>query len=114
MATIAITKRVTTGAYQTTTTAMTASDTLVYTQGATQELELMNPTASAVTLTINGSTVNTVYVAGYGTVSTSAGKTVAVPANSTVRLPLDAIAQYLGGTIALTGGTGLIATFISN
>jgi hypothetical protein len=92
-------------------TTMTASDTLTYTQGTGQILTLHNNTAGALTVTINGSAVQTLNIPGYGgTVSTAAGKAVAVAVNQTVLVELDDIYSFLQGTVSLTGGTGIIAT----
>lgn len=93
-----------------TRTVLSASDTLVYTQGTNQQLFLYNTTASLVTVTINGTVPQTINVPGYGgTVSTAAGKAVGVPASSSVLVDLDDIYAYLVGTVSVTGGVGVTA-----
>jgi hypothetical protein len=92
-----------------TRTTMTASDTLTYSPGARQMLFLYNTTASAVNITITGSTATSVNVPGYGSVSVAAGKVVSVPASQSVLVDLDDISAYLSGTITLTNGTGVTA-----
>lgn len=115
MATIVSTLRNKYAAYTVTSTTMTASDTLTYVSGNGQELEVTNPTGSPIVLTIAGSGATTITPAGYGgSISVAAGKTFTIAANSTQRLPLDAHSAFLVGTIALTGGTGLVASLLSN
>lgn len=97
---------------------MTAADTMVYEAGKRQELILENTTASAVTLTIDGAGATNVPVRGTGgkTFDVSAGLAVTVPAGigQSTRVELDSITSYLVGNIALTGGTGLKATLLSD
>lgn len=91
-----------------TRTTLGASDTLTYIQGSL--LFLYNTTASPVDVTIDGSGATTVSPTGYGgTVSLTAGKVVTVPASGSVALKLDTVSLFLSGTIAVTGGTGVIA-----
>jgi hypothetical protein len=95
---------------------LTSSDTFAYTQGAKQSLSLLNGTASPVTVTLTSNAPQSLFVAGYGTISTSAGKSVTVPANGRVHVPLDSISAYLvGGTgvVTMTNGTGLTAALTS-
>lgn len=92
-------------------TTLTASDTFAYRTG--QILCLRNPTAGALTPVIDGAGGTTVPVTGVGSVDVSAGYSVgSIAAGAAVAIPLDSIKAYLRGTIAVTGGTGLIATLI--
>lgn len=97
----------TNGAVTITRTTLTASDVLVNPNGI---LELYNTTASPVTVTIDGSGATTISPPGYGgTVDISAGKAIVVPASGTVAINLSTISAFLAGTIAVTGGTGVVA-----
>lgn len=92
--------------------AMSASDTLTYTQGAGQVLVLYNTTAAGVTVAISGNAMPaTITVPGVGgTMSLAGGKSVTVPANGATVVDLDDIYQYLvGGNVTITNGTGLVA-----
>lgn len=103
MATIAQTSMRSNGAATVTTTASTASDTLVYNQGSFQMLQIRNTTAGSLDVTIDGSGATTLTVPGYGgTLNISTGKTISVGANATVNVPLDSISAFLQGTIAIT------------
>jgi hypothetical protein len=91
---------------------MTASDTLTFTQGARQTLVLYNTTASPVTATLTGNAMPAnIPVDGVGGVFTlTGGKGITVPASGATVVDLDDIYQYLaGGTVTITGGTGLVA-----
>lgn len=89
---------------------MSASDTIPYVAGSGQVLVMFNTTAAAVTVTINGSVAGQLQPAGYGgIISLAAGKAITVPASGTTYLALDDISAYLGGTVTITGGTGLTA-----
>lgn len=91
-------------------TVLSASDTLTYTQGAGQVLALYNTTAGLVTVTLTGSSVQTITPPGYGgTITTAGGKAVSVPASSTVLVDLDDMFAYLQGSVTVTGGTGVTA-----
>lgn len=116
MAVIAATNGRQNGAFTVTRTALGASDTLTYLPRTNQVLELFNTTASPVVVTIDGSTSSAAYpVPGTGgTMDLTAGKAVTVPANGTVAIRLDTIAAYLGGTVAVTGGTGVTAHLYNN
>lgn len=93
-----------------TVTTLTASDTLTYVPGAGQVLSLFNTTASPVVITVDGSGGTTINVKGYGTVSVAAGKELTVAANGTLAVELDAISEFLKGTVAVSGGVGINAS----
>lgn len=94
-----------------TRTALGATDTLTYISGRGQILVLDNPTVSPVVVTIDGSGSTTISPTGLGgTVDVSAGLAITVAAGATKSVNLDTIAAYLAGTVAVTGGTGVIAT----
>lgn len=98
-----------------TETTLTASDTLAYDPGITGSiLVLRNPTGGALSPTITGSQAPSVIpVAGYGNVSAAGGLAVGSIAAGAARVvPLDSIKQYLLGTVTITGGTGLVASFL--
>lgn len=102
------------GPFNPTKVILTASDTLVYTPGASQELVMYNITASNVVVTIDGAGGTTIAVPGTGgiTVSVAAGLAVTVPANGFTVVELDKIPAYLVGAVAVTGGTGVIACIV--
>ena len=50
---------------------------------------------------------------GIGVIDLSTGfVTTAISAGACVAIPLNSISQYLAGTIAVTGGTGIKATLL--
>ncbi len=114
MATLTNTSKSVSGPFDPTKTILGASDVLTYTSGQNAELIMYNITASPVVVTIDGSTVTTVAVPGAGatTVSLAAGLAITVPANGFTVVRCDTISAYLSGTIAVTGGTGVIACVI--
>ena len=103
------------GARTITRTTMTSSDTMTYIEGAGEILVLSNDTGGALTVVIDGDGASAAFpVAGVGTVNLSAGySTGAIGAGVTVAIPLDTIREYLRGTIALTGGTGIKASILT-
>ncbi len=118
MAVIAITAN-TLGATTLTRSTLTASDTLAYVKGQNMQMNLSNNTGGSLTATLVGAAAAAVYVVpGTGgallSPAPSAGKAIVVPANSTVEVNLDDLDLYLQGAITVTGGTGLIATVVSN
>lgn len=90
----------------------TSGDTLTYNAGAAQELILFNNSASAVNVTITGSTATTVAVpkAGAATFSVAAGLVVSVPANGFAFVPMDNHASYFQGTVSIVAATGAVVT----
>ena len=115
MATIVPTTGGGTGARAVTETTMTASDTLVFRQGAGQQLRLRNITAGALTVAITGALAVSHNVAGGGVVNYAAGfSSGSIAANTgDVVIPLDSIPDFLQGTLTLTGGTGIRASIVS-
>jgi hypothetical protein len=118
MAAIAITPN-TVGVTTLARSTLTASDTLAYSQGSNQQLYLANNTGSPIgPVTILGSAALASYVipgTGGTTIAPSAGKSLgSIPANSTIEVSLDDLSLYLQGNVTITGGTGLIATVLSN
>ncbi len=95
-------------------TTMTASDTLAYDPGAPGSvLTLRNPTGGALSPVITGSQASTsIPVPGWGTVSAASYAVGSIPAGAARVIPLDSIKEYLAGTVTITGGTGLVATFL--
>lgn len=93
------------------TTLNGTTDTLVYNRGAI--LTLRNPTAGALTPVIDGDGGGNISVPepGLGVVDLTSGYAVGSMAAGEVKaIRLDSIKAYLSGTIAVTGGTGIIAT----
>jgi len=114
MATIANTLLTGTSARVVSATTLGSTDTFTYLPGRGQVMTLRNATASAVTPNIDGAGGTTVPVAGLTPVNVADGLTLAsIGAGVTVAIPLDTISAYLQGTIALTGGDGVIATLTS-
>lgn len=90
-----------------------STDSFVYRPGVNQTLVLRNATGGALTPTIDGDGGTTKPVAGLGDVDVSAGYTTpSIGAGEVAAIPCDTIAGYLQGTIAITGGTGIIATLL--
>ena len=102
------------GAGRKTITETTLNGTDSFTYGTGDRLLLRNPTGGSITPTIDGADGTTVAVAGVGDVSVSGGFSVgAIAAGAMVTVDLDTIAAYLQGTIAITGGTGLVASILT-
>ena len=90
-----------------------SGDTFTYIEARRAILYLHNPTGGAISPTIDGAGGTTVNVPGIGTVDVSGGYAVgSIAAGATVAIPVDTIREYLQGTIAITGGTGLEASYL--
>lgn len=112
MATVTATSLSGSGSRAVTVTTLGASDTFTYVPGST--LILSNGTAGALTPNIDGDGGTTVPVRGVGSVDVSGGYNVpSIAAGVTVAIPLDTIAQYLKGTIAMTGADGIEAQILT-
>ncbi len=95
-----------------TKTTLTSSDTISYVPGAT--IVFYNITGSNVSLTIDGDGATTITPAGVGQpISLTSGITLTVEANQFLALKVDNIAAYMKGTIAVTGGTGVVACYLN-
>ena len=94
---------------------MTASDTLTWLPGIGQELMLRNATAGALTVLLVGNAAGTVSLPGVPFFNAAGGYSTGSIGVGIVRIiPLDTIGAYLeGGTVTLTGGTGMIATLLN-
>ena len=90
----------------------TSGDTLTFNANTAQELVMFNNSASAVVVTVSGSTATTVGVpnAGSATFSLAAGFTVSVPANGFSVVPLDKHTAFLQGTVSIVAATGAVVT----
>lgn len=100
-----------------TPTTLSASDTLTFNQGVNQTLVLHNGTAGSLTPTITGSTAPSAYNAPGGPIGAnlSTGYAVgAIAAGASRLIKLDTIANYLHGTITITGGTGITAFLLAD
>ena len=97
-----------------TRTTLGASDTFTYNASKSPILILDNVTAGSLTVTIDGADAPAALtVAGVGSLNLSTGfVTTAISAGACVAIPLNSISQYLAGTIAVTGGTGIKATLL--
>jgi len=97
-----------------TETTLNGTDSFVLTAGRSKYLILRNPTGGAISPTIDGDGATSEYVPGLGTVTTSGGYAVgSIAAGAVKTVSLDSIAAYLKGTIAITGGTGLVAVLVN-
>lgn len=113
MATITQTSTSGSGQRTLTETTLSASDTFAYSPGSGQILLLRNPTAGALSPVIDGDGGTTVPVQGVGSVDVSGGYAVgSIGVGAAVAIPLDSIKAYLAGTIAVTGGSGLVAAIL--
>lgn len=115
MATIAATSMGGSGVRTITETTLTGTaDTFTYVATASQVLILRNPTGGALSPVIDGNGATTIPVAGVGSVDVSSGYAVgSIAAGASKSIPLDTIKAYLKGTIAITTGTGLVASLLS-
>lgn len=114
MATIASTLMTGTGQRTVTTTTLTASDTFTYVEGSGQVLYLSNETGGALSPVIDGDGASAAYsVAGVGSIDLTGGYAVGSIADGVTKaIPLDTIKEYLRGTIAVTGGAGIVASIL--
>lgn len=114
MATIVETVGTGLGAVALTQTTLTGTDdTFTYREGTGQILILRNGTGGALSPVIDGAGGTTVGVNGLGVVSVASGYAVgSIAAAAAVSIPLDSINQYLKGAIAITTGTGLVASLL--
>lgn len=99
-----------------TRTTLTSSDTFTYNASKSPILILDNVTGGSLTVTIDGSGAPTALdVSGVGFTDLSNGfSTGSIAAGACIMIQLARISQYLQGTIAVTGGTGIKATLIEN
>jgi len=89
------------------------ADGFVYRQGTGQILILRNPTAGALSPVIDGDAGTTVSAEGLGQINVAGGYAVgSIAVGAAVAIPLDAIYQYLQGTVAINSGVGLVATLL--
>lgn len=116
MATIVATNANQNGTVAVAETTLTGTlDTFTYRSGVKQTLILRNATAGALTPVIDGDGATTLGVEGVGTIDLSTGFSVgSIAAGAVKSIRTDSIARYLLGTIAITGGTGLVATLIES
>jgi len=114
MATIVATNIKAQGVAAVTETTLTGTaDTFTYGSGKNQTLILRNATAGALTPVIDGASSTTIAVAGVGSIDVSAGFAVgSIAAGAVKSIQTESISAYLQGTIAITGGTGLVATLL--
>lgn len=89
------------------------ADTFTFRQGTGQILVLRNATGGALSPIIDGDGGASVPVDGLGMVSVASGYPVgSIAAGAAAVIPLDTIFQYLQGAIAITGGTGIVASLL--
>ena len=113
MATIAATSLKSIAPVTVTETTLDGTDTFTYDASKKQYLILRNPTAGALTPNIDGDGATTQYAVGVGNVDLTGGFTFAsIGVGDVVVTDLDDIKSYLSGTIAMTGGTGLVASLL--
>lgn len=87
-------------------------NTFTYQRGAI--LVLHNPTAGALSPTIDGDAGTTAFAKGFGTINVAAGLSLgSIAVGAQILVPLDDIEQYLKGTVDITLGTGLVATLLT-
>ena len=113
MATIAKTNVSGSGDITVSETTLGASDTFVFVRGKTKYLYLNNETAGALTVNIDGDGAVSQPVSGVGAVDLTSGFNVGPIAAGVVKVViLESRASYLAGTIAVTGGTGIVASIL--
>lgn len=111
MPAITRTKQVTGDALATEVTLTGTGDAFTFIPRIGQVLVLRNPTAGLIACTIDGDGGSTVPVPGVGSVDVSAGYTFNVGVSAVRIVWLDSIAEYLRGTISVSG-TGLVAILV--
>lgn len=113
MATITATDASGAGAATVTEVTLTGTDDFTYNSASDPVLIMRNDTAGALTPTIDGDGGTTVGLPGVGNVSVAAGyATGSIAAGAVVAIRLNTISKYLQGTIAITGGTGLVCSLL--
>lgn len=113
MATITPTSMLGAGSRVMAVTTMTASDTFTYNPSKNPVMILDNVTGGPLTVTFDGAGGTTVPVAGVGSVSVAAGyPTASIAAGAKHVVPLNTISAFLQGVIAVTGGTGIVASLL--
>ena len=113
MATITPTVMTAIGDNAVTEITLTAANVLTYKPGTGQVLRLRNGTAGALIPVITGASSVAQNVPRVGVVNFAAGWTVPSMAAGAVReIYLDSIADYIQGTINISGATGITATLI--
>ena len=113
MATIAKTLMTGSGSRAVTVTTLGASDTFIYSPSKNPVLILNNVSGGSLTPNIDGDNGTTVGVKGIGDVDVSAGFTLpSIGAGDTVAIPLNTIAEYLTGTIDITGALAIEAQIL--
>ncbi len=77
-------------------------------------LILENPTGGALSPVITGSAATTAFCEGVGTISLTGGTSEfgAIAANTTKILRVGIAKSFLKGTIDISGGTGLVASYL--
>jgi hypothetical protein len=90
------------------------ADTFTYNASRAPVLVLFNDTGGSLSPIIDGAGASAALpVKGVGVVDLTAGYPVgSIGAGVTKAIPLDSIAQYLKGAIAITSGTGLSAALM--
>lgn len=113
MATITATNMQGSGAKTVTETTLDGADTFTYDNTKDPILVFRNPTAGPLTPLVDGDGAGTVAIAGAGSFDISAGYDAgAIAAGASKAVRLSTISRYLTGTIAITGGTGLVASLL--
>jgi len=88
-------------------------DTFTYKSGVNQTLVFRNATVGALTPVIDGAGSTTVSVNGIGSIDVSAGYSIgSIAAGAVKSINTESIFEYLKGTIAITGGVGLVCTLL--
>lgn len=96
-----------------TETTLGASDTFTYTPSKDPLLILNNGTGGPLTINIDGDGATVVGLPGVGNVDISSGfSTGAIADGAVVVIRLSTISKYLTGTIAVTGGDGIVAQLL--
>ena len=90
-----------------------SGDTFTYKESTNPVLIMRNATAGALSPVIDGAGGTVVPVPGVGNVNVSGGYPVgSIAAGAAVAIPLYTIREYLKGTIAITGGNGLVCSLL--
>lgn len=115
MATIAPTTLQGSGVRAVTETTLTASDTFTYLPNTGQMLIIRNTSGGSITVNIDGADGVQTPFQGVPAVNLQSGYFLAAMAVGVVRMiPLDSIAGFLQGVIAVSGGSGATAILLNN
>lgn len=103
------------GGFQTVTArTLTANDTLTFKNAPQQRMVLVNASGSSKTITFDGDGAANIDVPGFGVANPTGGLSVTLANNAITSILLPTRNEWMRGTIAITGGTGVTYYLFEN